>query len=327
MGNALKFRHIAAPKHPSEKARLKVIKGPDMGSVFVITGTRVSIGRGDENDIVLSDLKASRLHAELDYRKEAWKAKDLGSANGILWNGQNKVQADLKSFDTLSLGETTFEFFTPDLDVSILESPAREMALIQSQQSHFEVRQKQVRELGGALQENSKFSLKKAGIVLGVGMIGIVFILFDNEPKRTPNIKNKDTVEGRDLATYLPTVSGSFQDKTAEILFRSGFREYRERNYLRAKAQFETVLQIAPAHYLSRFYLENCDKEIENEVKLHLVRGKKNQDTGKFREAKSNFEAVMRLLYRDQNHAAYLDAKEQLEKMAKEQQKRTEGDS
>jgi pSer/pThr/pTyr-binding forkhead associated (FHA) protein len=68
------------PRQNGEKARLRVLKGPDQGTVFALTADRASIGRGEEGDVVLTDLRASRLHAEIARAALGWSARDLGSA-------------------------------------------------------------------------------------------------------------------------------------------------------------------------------------------------------------------------------------------------------
>lgn len=152
----------------------------------------------------------------------------------------------------------------------------------------------------------------------------MAFLFFFDDGKRASQKQAKRKAgESRDLASYLPESQLLVQDKTAEIFFRSGFREYRERNYLRAKSNFETVLQIAPGHSLARLYLDHCEQEIKSEVKYHLDIGKRSLDSGKIKKARGHFEAVLRLLFRDPQNAQYLEAKEQLE--AIEKAKRGEG--
>src|SRR4051794_15084288 len=108
MANAQKFRQTNVPRQQGEQARLKTVQGPDYGSTFVITGSKASIGRGEECDIMISDLKASRKHAEFSAVPGGWQVRDLGSANGILHNGKVIRSGTVRSGDTLTLGETTF---------------------------------------------------------------------------------------------------------------------------------------------------------------------------------------------------------------------------
>src|SRR5690242_14810060 len=110
MGSALKFKQNNVPRQQGEQARLKVLQGPDYGSLYVIIGNKASIGRGEENDIVISDLKASRRHAEVTLGQKGWVINDLGSSNGILYGGKATRTTPLRNSDAFTLGETTLEF-------------------------------------------------------------------------------------------------------------------------------------------------------------------------------------------------------------------------
>ena len=76
MPNAVKHRQTKVPKQPGEMARLKVVQGPDKGVVFVVTGNRVSIGRGEENDVMFMDLKQPLKKGEAVPIKLRFEAKD-----------------------------------------------------------------------------------------------------------------------------------------------------------------------------------------------------------------------------------------------------------
>ena len=76
-------------------ARL-VISGPQGTERTVsLAEADITVGRATTNDIVLSDAKASRAHAQLVYNDAQWTLVDLGSANGTLLN-DNDVKARLK---------------------------------------------------------------------------------------------------------------------------------------------------------------------------------------------------------------------------------------
>ncbi len=129
MRTALRFQSISTPRQVGETARLKVVRGPDQGALFVLIGLRASIGRGTEADVQLSDPKTSRKHAELALGTDGrWTVQDLGSANGILVNDLPPAgPSAMRSGDFLSLGETTFEFGASAIETTrMLMAPPRD---------------------------------------------------------------------------------------------------------------------------------------------------------------------------------------------------------
>ena len=69
----------------------------------------LKIGRRPDNDIVLSDLGVSKLHAELRLSPTGrYHIFDLGSHNGTYVNGNQVNQAELTEDDIVSIGHATF---------------------------------------------------------------------------------------------------------------------------------------------------------------------------------------------------------------------------
>ncbi len=73
-----------------------------------LTRQRLSIGRADENDIVLSgDTTASRRHAVLERIDSGWRIRDLGSSNGTFVNGVRVgTQMRINPGDSITIGES-----------------------------------------------------------------------------------------------------------------------------------------------------------------------------------------------------------------------------
>lgn len=83
---------------------------------FPLTGPRVRLGRGSDNDVVLSDVSVSRYHAEIRREGDGWSIHDLKSTNGVELNRAAVQRAPLQAGDRLSIGvfELTVE---PHADV------------------------------------------------------------------------------------------------------------------------------------------------------------------------------------------------------------------
>jgi adenylate cyclase len=67
-------------------------------------GARVRLGRGGDNDVVLSDVSVSRYHAELVREADGWYVQDLKSTNGVELNRVPVERAPLQPGDRLGIG-------------------------------------------------------------------------------------------------------------------------------------------------------------------------------------------------------------------------------
>ena len=92
--------------------RLIVRSTPSHGdSVTELSRLRTTIGRSARNDLCVEDPFASRLHAEIRRRGDAFWISDLGSANGTLINGARlTTQVQLNDHDIIRIGETEIEY-------------------------------------------------------------------------------------------------------------------------------------------------------------------------------------------------------------------------
>ncbi len=71
----------------------------------------ISIGREDDNDIVLRDEEVSRYHAKIEYHDGLWYVHDMNSSNGVLVNMKKIDQsATLSVQDDVKVGKSVFRF-------------------------------------------------------------------------------------------------------------------------------------------------------------------------------------------------------------------------
>ncbi|HSX66544.1 FtsK/SpoIIIE domain-containing protein [Nocardioides sp.] len=101
-------------------AVLRVLEGPSRGQEFPLRAGLSSIGRADDNDIVLSDPMVSKRHARLDVGSVI-ELVDLNSANGVLVDGVPVQRWQVVSGAPFVIGDTTLvaerttpDFATPD---------------------------------------------------------------------------------------------------------------------------------------------------------------------------------------------------------------------
>jgi hypothetical protein len=90
--------------------RLVVQRSPslDEGDEFPVNSAPVTLGRGGQNDLVLSgDEFASARHARIEARRDGVWVQDLESTNGTYVNGARVVGARrIAAGDVLRVGET-----------------------------------------------------------------------------------------------------------------------------------------------------------------------------------------------------------------------------
>jgi hypothetical protein len=77
-----------------------------------------TIGRGSSNLIPLADPTASRNHAKVHYDKGSWVVEDLGSTNGIIFNGERVEKISLIPGDFFQIGKTSFSLVEREIGES-----------------------------------------------------------------------------------------------------------------------------------------------------------------------------------------------------------------
>jgi pSer/pThr/pTyr-binding forkhead associated (FHA) protein len=80
---------------------------PDGASVALFDGLR--IGRHDDNDVVVADVRASRHHARVVADGSGFAIEDLQSSNGTFVDGKRVHRARLHAGASVVVGETVLE--------------------------------------------------------------------------------------------------------------------------------------------------------------------------------------------------------------------------
>jgi pSer/pThr/pTyr-binding forkhead associated (FHA) protein len=324
-----RYSNTEMERQPGEVARLRVLKGADRGQVFIIRDSSVILGRGDEANIRVADLKTSRVHARLDFTHEGWMVTDLGSANGIFFQGEYVRQSKLASGEHFTLGETIFEFLTSDQETRLLTAPLRsgeevarqDMALVH-QRERVQAYAQPVKTASATAATGKKKENKARTLLLFALVAGAYYYTMMDQPAQQQGQKKKKTKgeeekkaaesEGESAAAELEIA------RTAEQYFQQGFREFRERNFMRAKAQFELSLQVNPNHWQARHYLLLSENGIKTEIQKMMLAAQKSKSAGRLRETKGYLEAAMRLMYNDQSNPDFIECEEELKKINKE---------
>jgi DNA-binding response OmpR family regulator len=92
------------------------------GREHLLASETITVGRGVENDIVVTSRRVSREHAQV--RKEGRRVIliDLGSTNGTFLNGERVLApVELRDGDSVSIGDVVLAFHDPES--TFLETP------------------------------------------------------------------------------------------------------------------------------------------------------------------------------------------------------------
>jgi VWFA-related protein len=99
------------PEYVYSRAWLVEKDGPDAGKKFPIFWEEVTLGRDEENGIVIADNTVSLKHAKIREMKGAYYLFDLASDNGTYLNDKKLLRPKpLYDWDELRLGRTVFIF-------------------------------------------------------------------------------------------------------------------------------------------------------------------------------------------------------------------------
>ena len=91
------------------RVSLVILSGSAEGSEWEIDRREATVGRGNDNTIVIDDSSISKQHVAFEFSDSGYRVRDLGSSNGTLLNGSEIRVAELKHGDRIQLGEHTLQ--------------------------------------------------------------------------------------------------------------------------------------------------------------------------------------------------------------------------
>ncbi len=89
--------------------RIFVLTGPDVGQSFELSEGMLC-GRAEDCGVRLHDASVSRHHARIERQPNGWSIVDVGSRNGLHWDGQRVQRVPLDDGREFTLGEVVLKF-------------------------------------------------------------------------------------------------------------------------------------------------------------------------------------------------------------------------
>ena len=324
---AVNVRITKELKNPTDVGvhyRLLCMTGPNKGNVYYLIGKRVVIGRGESADIQIMDTKISREHGELAFSENSYILTDLGAQNGIIVNDHKIKQKKLIEGEKIVIGQTVFKYniikISHSLEMMIADAnPDSAMSKEIKKGVRVKVPPKSLinespvninthKTVKNPANSKSKF------LIFGVVLIGAIFILLDEEDKKSAPSVNVEKIDPMDLEIFNESVivKTATEDpetkKKLQALIHSGRREFREGNYFRAMEEFRLALLISPNNGQASFYLSKAKQRLDDEIRKNFEKGGQEQDAKKYKSAIVSFCSVVQLIKEYPNDERYKTA-------------------
>lgn len=94
--------------------------------------SEITIGRGNNNDIIIDNLAVSKEHAAIVRLPDGYGLVDLGSTNGTLLNDKDIKKANLAPQDKITVGKHTLHIRSIDQSKASVEDLADKTVKVSS---------------------------------------------------------------------------------------------------------------------------------------------------------------------------------------------------
>ncbi|NOZ87096.1 MAG: FHA domain-containing protein [Deltaproteobacteria bacterium] len=191
----------------------------------------LTIGRGVDNDVIISDLAASRQHAIVQVRDGSYFLADLGSGNGTRVNGRRIDEVPLKGGEEIEIGTVRCHFVIPSA---------------KNGQPHVFTPKKKSGSMAKALLALSLVLL----LAIGIGLV-VKFGM-------------KKGWFGKRGNTGVTELARKNDSGTAKKFFDQGVVKFREKEWKEALNKFQVAAQLDPRFPNIDKYLQRCKEEEDN---------------------------------------------------------------
>lgn len=313
-------------RNPSEMGthhRFLCMTGPNKGKVYYLIGKRIIIGRGEDADIQIVDVKISREHAELSFADNGYTITDLGAQNGIIVNDSKVKQKKLSDAEKIVIGQTVFKYNIIEVtNTEMIIGDEQAGSLSKETSKTISSKGQQRLKSGGTedfASKKSKSSEKKGnnkGLVMSIVLLVVGYVLFFDSDETPTQSQNKNKAGLRDIeADFLGTTKNkknSVEDaesrKKVNGYIHSGRREFSEGNYFRAMEDFRLALLLSPNDGYASFYLSKAKQSLDDDINKNFLKGKQEYESKKLQAAIVSYCGVVQLIQNYPNDERYKNA-------------------
>jgi pSer/pThr/pTyr-binding forkhead associated (FHA) protein len=318
--------------------KIDILNGPHAGQSFSFDKNHVTIGRGSENDVVLSeDPKISRHHAEINLVKGQYQLTNLSEKNYVVVRGKKVQTHTLIAGDKLYIGDSEIQFSTlqpasasltaplaaPKKPAHLqVSTPPADKTVVQPMVSAPSSWDRPPASFGPAPKKVIKTpGSNRLRFYLIVGaVLFVLYLTFSSGgkkkatgiqfgPSESIQLQLLQADETKKQLEDQRARRDTLQARRAEENFLKGFRDFRQGQYARAKEAFQVVLTLDPTHEEARRYLTLAKLKFDEQVKSYMQQGRINFENKNYRLCKSNFLSVMTMLNQNTGDINYQDAK------------------
>ena len=313
-----------------------IIFGPHAGQKFVTNKTLITVGRGSDCDLILSeDPKVSRQHAEIRFSAQGVTITNMSQKNYIVYQGQKVHTATVHFGEKIYIGDSELQFVTPagtaenNVDqktVLAVRPQAVAKAPVSAPVSGASgpPAMPQLPRSGAFTYPQNSKSKENSGrlkfyLIVGSVLFLLYLFLSSGSKKKIEAVRfgPSETIQ-RELLQADDTKrayeeekrkSETLQARRARENFTKGFRDYMQGQYARAKETFQVVLTLDPNHVEGRRYLTLSKLKFDQQVKNYMQQGRINFENKNYRLCKSHFLNAMTMLNQQTNDPTYQEAK------------------
>lgn len=322
---------VAPSIPPGFEFSLVVLNGKDQGVTYRLTGQRVTLGRGEENDIQFqSDMKCSRQHAVIEFGENGIFIENVSDSNVLIVDKIEVQKSRIKNLSHIVLGETEIKLRikTPqDLGlvpipshIATSSAPTRTKTLGPGSGKPNNNFQGNFYQPSSASQSKSNNSSSKIRYLVGGLAVLFLYLIMSETSKKKDitEIRTDEAVDAEIEKTQKLRESvieqrqkqgkNSQQYNEAQAVYLQGFRDYKQGIYGRSLELFQACLSLFPEHTLCLRYLKLAQRKYNELTQYHMILGRKYREHAQFSACKASFRNVMVMVV-DANSAIYKEAK------------------